>query len=92
MCNCNIRTAGRERAFYGFDEWTETRINTVLGSAVIEVFPKSFAPVIRQSARGTLEWAKMRLSGHRAQGAPAGTNIRDITDFWRQCDRRGMCA
>ncbi len=37
MCNryaSDIRKAGLERDYYGFDEWSETRINTIL-----EVFP-----------------------------------------------------
>ena len=50
MCNryaSDIRKAGKERDYYGFDEWSETRINPMLGNAVLEVFPKSFGPVTR---------------------------------------------
>ncbi|MCR6645825.1 MAG: hypothetical protein NVV62_15550 [Terricaulis sp.] len=43
MCNryaADIRKAGKERDYWGFDEWSEARINPVLGNAVLEVFPK----------------------------------------------------
>ena len=43
MCNryaSDIRKAGKEKEYYGFEEWSETRINTIL-----EVFPKSVGPV-----------------------------------------------
>lgn len=44
MCNryaCDIRKAGLEKEFYGFEEWSETRINPILGNAVLEVFPRA---------------------------------------------------
>ena len=42
MCDryaSDIRKAGIEKDYYGFDEWSETRINPILGNAVLEVFP-----------------------------------------------------
>ncbi len=57
MCNryaSDIRKAGMEKDYYGFDEWSETRINPVLGNAVLEVFPKSFGPVIKAADNGEL--------------------------------------
>ena len=59
MCNryaSDIRKAGIERDYYGFDEWSETRINPMLGNAVLEVFPKSFGPVIKLNEEGKLAW------------------------------------
>lgn len=35
---------GGLKDFYGFEEWSETRIIPVLGNAVLEVVPKSFGP------------------------------------------------
>ena len=61
MCNryaSDIRKAGLEREFYGFDEWSDTRINPVLGKAVLEVFPKSVGPIIPMGSSGGLEWAR----------------------------------
>lgn len=84
MCNryaSDIRKAGLERDLYGFDEWSETRINIIL-----EVFPKSFGPVIRHRVDGAREWAKMRwgLPGPPSTGGAPVTNIRNIkSPHWR---------
>ncbi len=89
MCNryaSDIRKAGKEKDYYGFDEWSETRINPVLGNAVLEIFPKSFGPVIRKSDNGALEWVKMRwgLPGPSSMGGAPVTNIRNIASpHWR---------
>lgn len=94
MCNryaSDIRKAGRERELYGFDEWSETRINPLLGNAVLEVFPKSFGPIIRNrwiDAKRTneREWQKMRwgLPGPPKLGGAPVTNIRNIESLhWR---------
>ncbi|MGH6951051.1 MAG: SOS response-associated peptidase [Vitreimonas sp.] len=89
MCNryaSDIRKAGKERKFYGFEEWSETRIDPLLGNAVLEVFPKSFGPVIRLGENGALEWAKMRwgLPGPSSTGGAPVTNIRNIASaHWR---------
>jgi putative SOS response-associated peptidase YedK len=89
MCNryaSDIRKAGKERDYYGFDEWSETRINPVLGNAVLEVFPKSFAPVVKIGDSGELQWMKMRwgLPGPQSTGGAPVTNIRNIkSPHWR---------
>lgn len=89
MCNryaADIRKAGKERNYYGFDEWSETRINPLLGNALLEVFPKSFAPVLKLGDAGKLEWAKMRwgLPGPPQTGQAPVTNIRNIkSPHWR---------
>lgn len=84
MCNryaSEIRKAGKEREYYGFDEWSETRINTIL-----EVFPKSVGPIIRAGQNGALEWGRMRwgLPGPSSMGGAPVTNIRNIrSPHWR---------
>jgi putative SOS response-associated peptidase YedK len=89
MCNryaSDIRKAGKERDYYGFDEWSETRINPMLGNAVLEVFPKSFAPIINRNDAGDLAWSKMRwgLPGPPQFGGAPVTNIRNIKSaHWR---------
>lgn len=89
MCNryaSDIRKAGKERDYYGFDEWSETRINPMLGNAVLEVFPKSFAPVLKLGESGKLEWMKMRwgLPGPPQFGSAPVTNIRNVkSPHWR---------
>ncbi len=89
MCNryaSDIRKAGLEKDYYGFDEWSETRINPVLGNAVLEIFPKSFGPVLKRNAKGELEWAKMRwgLPGPPQFGGAPVTNIRNVkSPHWR---------
>jgi putative SOS response-associated peptidase YedK len=89
MCNryaSDIRKAGLEKEFYGFDEWSETRINPVLGNAVLEVFPKSFGPVVKLSDTGEPQWAKMRwgLPGPPQFGGAPVTNIRNVKSaHWR---------
>lgn len=89
MCNryaSDIRKAGVERDYYGFDEWSETHINPILGNAVLEVFPKSFGPVLKLGENGKLEWQKRRwgLPGPPQFGSAAVTNIRNIkSPHWR---------
>lgn len=84
MCNryaSDIRKAGKEKEYYGFEEWSETRINTIL-----EVFPKSVGPVIKLNAQGDLEWSKMRwgLPGPPQFGNAPVTNIRNVkSPHWR---------
>ncbi|MFZ2031740.1 MAG: SOS response-associated peptidase family protein [Vitreimonas sp.] len=84
MCNryaSDIRKAGLEREYYGYEEWSETRINTIL-----EVFPKSIGPIIKLSASGKREWARMRwgLPGPPQFGGAPVTNIRNIkSPHWR---------
>lgn len=86
MCNryaSDIRRAGLEREFYGFEEWSETRINIVLG-----VFPKSIGPVIVKRADGALGWRKMRwgLPGPASTGGAPVTNIRNLqSPHWAMC-------
>ncbi len=89
MCNryaSDIRKAGMEKDYYGFDEWSETRINPMLGNAVLEGFPKSFGPVLKFGEGGALEWSKMRwgLPGPPQFGGAPVTNIRNIkSPHWR---------
>ena len=78
MCNrsaSDIRKAGLELEFYGFEEWSETRINVVL-----EVFPKSFAPIIQLDENGAKRWSRMRwgLPGPSSMGGAPVTNIRNV--------------
>ena len=71
-----------QREVYGFDEWSETRINTIL-----EVFPKSLGPIIRQLPDGTRELHKMRwgLPGPTSTGGAPVTNIRNVkSPHWRR--------
>lgn len=89
MCNryaSDIRKAGKEKECYGFDEWSETRINPILGNAVLEVFPKSYGPVLKLSEDGKLAWMKMRwgLPGPPQFGSAPVTNIRNTkSPHWR---------
>lgn len=84
MCNryaSDIRKAGMERGYYGFEEWSETRLNVVL-----EVFPKSVGPIIRLNDKGEREWTRMRwgLPGPPQFGSAPVTNIRNIkSPHWR---------
>jgi putative SOS response-associated peptidase YedK len=84
MCNryaSDIRKAGKERDYYGFDEWSETRINTVL-----EVFPKSVGAIIKLKESGQRAWTRMRwgLPGPQQFGPAPVTNIRNINSaHWR---------
>jgi putative SOS response-associated peptidase YedK len=84
MCNryaSDIRKAGLERDYYGFEEWSETRINTIL-----EVFPKSVGPVILTGANGGRIWSRMRwgIPGPVSMGAAPVTNIRNVASaHWR---------
>lgn len=89
MCNryaSDIRKAGKERDYYGFDEWSETRINSLLGNAALEVFPKSYGPVLKLNDKGELHWSKMRwgLPGPPQFGGAPVTNIRNVkSPHWR---------
>ena len=89
MCNryaSDIRKAGKERDYYGFDEWSETRIDPILGNAVLEVFPKSFGPVLKLGESGKLEVMKKRwgLPGPPQFGSAPVTNIRNVkSPHWR---------
>lgn len=84
MCNryaSDIRKAGKEKEYYGFEEWSETRINTIL-----EVFPKSIGPVLKLNSDGVLGWQKMRwgLPGPQSTGGAPVTNIRNAkSPHWR---------
>lgn len=62
------------------------RITPLLGNAVLEVFPKSFAPVLKLGDDGRLEWQKMRwgLPGPPQTGNAPVTNIRNTNSpHWR---------
>lgn len=89
MCNryaSDIRKAGLEKEFYGFEEWSETRITPLLGNALLEVFPKSFGPAIVRGEGGALEWRRMRwgLPGPATMGGAPVTNIRNVaSSHWR---------
>lgn len=84
MCSryaSDIRKAGLEFEYYGFQEWSETRIN-----AVLEVFPKSVGPVLRLGDTGALVWDRMRwgLPGPPQFGGAPVTNIRNLASpHWR---------
>lgn len=95
MCNryaSDIRKAGMEREYYGHDEWSETRISPMLGNAVLEVFPKSQAPIVRNrwidgKRTDEREWQTMRwgLPGPPQFGSAPVTNIRNIkSPHWRR--------
>lgn len=89
MCNryaADIRKAGLEKEFYGFEEWGETRITPLLGNALLEVFPKSIGPVIVRAESGALEWRRMRwgLPGPATMGGAPVTNVRNTASpHWR---------
>lgn len=89
MCNryaSDIRKAGLEREFYGFEEFSETRLPPQLLNAVWEVFPKSLGPVIVRSDDGGLAWRRMRwgLPGPPASGGAPVTNLRNLASpHWR---------
>ncbi len=89
MCNryaSDIRKAGLQKEIFGFEEWSETRINPVLGNAVLEVFPKSYGPVLKRNEDGDLQWSKMRwgLPGPPQFGGAPVTNIRNLKSaHWR---------
>jgi putative SOS response-associated peptidase YedK len=89
MCNryaCDLRKAGKERDYDGFEDWSETRIDPILGNGVLDVFPKSFAPVLKLGESGTLAWQTMRwgLPGPRRFGsAPVATIGTLKSPHWR---------
>lgn len=84
MCNryaSDIRKTGLEFEIYGFEEFSEARINSVL-----EVFPKSLGPVIRLRDDGAKELVSMRwgLPGPPQFGGAPVTNIRNVKSaHWR---------
>lgn len=86
MCNryaSDIRKAGLEAEFYGFEEFSETRIKL---NSILEVFPNSVGPVIRLRDDGAPEWVAMRwgLPGPSSMGAAPVTNIRNLdSPHWR---------
>lgn len=86
MCNryaSDIRKAGLEREYYGFEEFSETRIRL---NSLLEVFPNSIGPVIREREDGALEWSAMRwgLPGPTSQGSFPVTNVRNLSSpHWR---------
>jgi putative SOS response-associated peptidase YedK len=58
----------------------------MLGNAVLEVFPKSVAPVLKTGENEQLEWTRMRwgLPGPKTTGGAPVTNIRNIkSPHWR---------
>lgn len=89
MCNryaSDIRKACMEKEYYGFEEWSETRITPLLGNALLEVFPKSIGPVIVRAESDALEWRRMRwgLPGPAATGGAPVTNVRNTSSsHWR---------
>jgi putative SOS response-associated peptidase YedK len=95
MCNryaADIRKAREEKDYWGFEEWSETRINLVLGNAVLEVFPKSYGPILKLNEKGELQWSKMRwgLPGPPQFGGAPVTNIRNLkSPHWRPFLGRG---
>jgi putative SOS response-associated peptidase YedK len=95
MCNryaSDIRKAGKEKDYWGFEEWSETRINPVLGNAVLEVFPKSHGPILKLDEKGDLQWSKMRwgLPGPPQFGGAPVTNIRKSNGSYdRQASEEG---
>jgi putative SOS response-associated peptidase YedK len=86
MCNryaSDIRKAGLEAEYYGFEEWSETRIK----NTILEVFPDRVGPVIRQRADGSREWTPMRwgLPGPASTGGAPVTNLRNVqSPHWRR--------
>ena len=86
MCNryaSDIRKAGLEAEYYGFEEFSETRIKL---NSVLEIFPNSIGPVIRWRDDGAFEWVAMRwgLPGPTSQGSFPVTNVRNIASpHWR---------
>jgi putative SOS response-associated peptidase YedK len=85
MCNryaSDIRKAGLEAEYYGFEEWSETRIK----NTILKVFPDRVGPVIRQRADGSREWTAMRwdLPGPAKFGGAPVTNLRNVqSPHWR---------
>jgi putative SOS response-associated peptidase YedK len=84
MCNryaSDIRKAGLERSYYGYEEFSETRIQL---NSVLEVFPNSIGPVLRPRLDGALEWTAMRWGLPAPNGSFPVTNVRNLaSSHWR---------
>ncbi|MEJ0059158.1 MAG: SOS response-associated peptidase family protein [Terricaulis sp.] len=78
MCNYyrnDIRKAGRERHYYGFDEFSETPL---------EIYPDVLAPIIRIRGEAPI-WQAMRWGFPSPEaGKRPVTNVRNLTSpYWR---------
>ncbi|MBI1251545.1 MAG: SOS response-associated peptidase [Alphaproteobacteria bacterium] len=80
MCNYyqnDIRKAGREREFYGFDEFSEIPL---------DIYPDSLTGIITLNADGEPQWRAMRWGfppPPKAVQRPV-TNVRNLTSpYWR---------
>jgi putative SOS response-associated peptidase YedK len=80
MCNYyqnDIRKAGREREYYGFDEFSEIPL---------DIYPDRLAAVITQREDGGKEWRAMRWGfppPPNVVGRPV-TNVRNLdSPYWR---------
>jgi putative SOS response-associated peptidase YedK len=80
MCNYyqnDIRKAGRERDYYGFDEFSEIPL---------DIYPDTLTPVIRARRDHVPEWRAMRWGFPPPPNARARivTNIRNLdSPYWR---------
>lgn len=91
MCNryaADIRKYGLSHEIYGYEGWSETRIDPKLhvANSPLEIFPKSVGPVVRQRADGAREVVPMRwgLPGPSSMGGAPVTNIRNVgSSHWR---------
>lgn len=82
MCNhyrAAIRKAGLEQEIYGFEE---------ISQLPRDIYPDTFAPIIRPRLGGGLEWVAMRWGFPPPPNAPGGrpvTNVRNLASpFWRR--------
>jgi putative SOS response-associated peptidase YedK len=86
MCNHyrnDIRKAGRAFEVYGFDEFSETRIEPDLLALPQDVFPDRFAAVAIPGAGGRPELTAMRWGFPPVENAFV-TNVRNLkSSFWR---------
>src|SRR5688572_29121284 len=80
MCNLyrnDIRKAGREREYYGYEEFSETPL---------EIYPDMLAPVIGLRKDGSKGWTSMRWGFPPPEnlGKRPVTNIRNLnSSYWR---------
>ncbi|HVY86113.1 MAG TPA: SOS response-associated peptidase family protein [Caulobacterales bacterium] len=80
MCNLyrnDIRKAGRERAYYGYEEFSETPQ---------EIYPDVLAPVIGVRQDGSLGWTSMRWGFPPPEKLARRlvTNVRNLdSPYWR---------